>query len=107
MALYQPLASCAFDAQPRDGGGASPISPLPLPRISPISPLYPRHISPLGGGAPIDAALDAALQPMLARLRVPLRPSRHTHLLCTLQRAFGHLMAEVQQEIGRRQQGQP
>ena len=43
----------------------------------------------------------------LARLRVPLRLSRHTHLLCTLQRAFGHLMAEVQQEIGRRQQGQP
>ena len=75
VALYQPLASCAFDAQRRH--------------------------------APIADALDAALQSQLAQLRAPLRLSRHTHLLCTLQRAFGHLMAEMQQEIGRKQQGQP
>ena len=53
VALYQPLASCAFDAQQCDGGG---------------------------GGAPIDAALDAALQPMVRGARANPNPNPNLNL---------------------------
>ena len=120
VALYQPLASCALDGRnqgsplpPRLDEALQVMIPLPSPcqynatatphRISHEHPTSPHLSSPYLISSHLASRLvsphltNRLVQARLTSLRSPLGLSRHTHLLCMVQRSFGHWYRAIQQ----------